>query len=106
MIRPCTFRPPDFFSGAVRLFSGRQTFDLVGLTTPATLGTYRDWPLAWRALRSRDADYLLFYPAWFDGGKPPPWAVEAARFDIPDNRIAGDSVIAVYRLDWSRYTGP
>lgn len=86
--------------GAVRLFSGRRTVDLVGLTTPATLGTYRDWPLAWPALRKAGAEYLVFYPAWFDDHKPPRWAVEEARFEIPDNRIAGDSVIAIYKLDW------
>lgn len=88
--------------GAVRLFSGRRTVDLVGLTTPATLGTYRDWPATWTALRDLGADYLLYYPDWFDEGVPP-WAVEVARFPIPDNRIAGDDVIAVYRLDWSRF---
>jgi hypothetical protein len=89
--------------GAVKLFSGRRTVDLVGLTTPATLGTYRDWPRAWEALRKAGAGYLLFYPRWFDGGRPPPWAVEEARFSIPDNRIAGDDLIAVYRLEWPVY---
>jgi hypothetical protein len=87
--------------GAVRLFSGRRTIDLVGLTTPATLGTYRIWPRAWRALREAGASYLLFYPRWFDG-PPPPWVVEVQRFPIPDNKIAGDDVIAVYSLDWAR----
>ncbi len=88
--------------GAVKLFSGRPTIDLVGLTTPATLGTYRDWPRAWQALHQANARYLLFYPAWFDGG-PPAWAVERARFQVPDNRIAGDNVIAVYELRWDLY---
>jgi hypothetical protein len=92
--------------GAVRLFSDRRTVDLVGLTTPATLGTYRDWIRAWPALREAGATHLFFYPAWFDDGTPPPWAVEERRFTIPDNRIAGDSVIAVYRLDWSQYRQP
>lgn len=92
--------------GAVRLFSGRRTVDLVGLTTPATLGTYRTWSLAWPALRAAGADYLLFYPAWFDDRRPPPWAIEIERFPIPDNRIAGDSTIAIYRLDWSLYPSP
>jgi hypothetical protein len=89
--------------GAVKLFSGRRTVDLVGLTTPATLGTYRDWERAWPALREAGADYLLFYPEWFDGGKPPAWAVERERFEIPDNRIAGADVIAVYEIDWGRF---
>jgi hypothetical protein len=92
--------------GAVRLFSGRRTVDLVGLTTPATLGTYRDWPRAWPALRAAGAEYLLFYPAWFDAKRPPAFATEVRRFEIPDNRIAGDGVIAIYRLDWARYNGP
>lgn len=92
--------------GAVRLFSRRRTIDLVGLTTPITLGTYRNWPVAWRTLKHTGASYLLYYPAWFDGGKPPPWALERARFDIPDNKIAGDKVIAIYELDWTRYTVP
>jgi len=43
---------------------------------------------------------LLFYPAWFDDRKPPAWAREVVRFDIPDNKIDGDSVIAIYKLDW------
>lgn len=103
--------PPDALVaaepiGAVKLFSGRRTLDLVGLTTPATLGTYRNWPLAWQKLNEAGAAYLLYYPAWFDGGRPPPWAIERARMQIPDNRIAGDDVIAVYELDWSQYTGP
>ncbi len=89
--------------GAVRLFSGRRTVDLVGLTTPVTLGTYRDWPHAWPALRSAGATYLFFYPDWFAGGDAPPWAIELQRFDVPDNRIAGSDVIAVYGLDWSRF---
>jgi hypothetical protein len=86
--------------GAVHLFSERRTIDLVGLTTPATLGTYSDWPRAWPKLREAGADYLLFYPAWFGREGPPPWAEEVARFEIPDNRIVGDPVIAVYRLNW------
>lgn len=89
--------------GAVKLFSGLPTIDLVGLTTPATLGTYRNWPLAWEALRKAHVSYLLFYPNWFDDKCPPPWAIEQARFPIPDNRIAGDSVIAVYQLRWDLY---
>ncbi len=89
--------------GAVKLFSGRRTVDLVGLTTPATLGTYRDWPRAWPALRAAGATYLLYYPDWFDGHKPPAWAIERQRFEIPDNRIAGADVIVVYELDWSKY---
>jgi len=89
--------------GAMRLFSGRRTIDLVGLTTPSTLGTYADWPRAWPSLRQAGADYLLFYPAWFGREGVPPWAEEVARFAIPDNRIVGDSVIAVYRLRWGLY---
>jgi hypothetical protein len=85
--------------GAVRLFSGRRTIDLVGLTSPATLGTYADWPRAWPILQSEGARYLLFYPAWFDPEGTPAWATEVARFTIPDNRIVGDEVIAVYRLE-------
>ncbi|HVG00208.1 MAG TPA: hypothetical protein VND68_10245, partial [Chloroflexia bacterium] len=87
--------------GAVRFFSERRTFDIVGLTTPAALGTYRLWPETEALLRSADARYLLFYPAWFDDGKPPAWAVERVRFDVPDNRIAGDNLIAVYELQWA-----
>jgi hypothetical protein len=85
--------------GAVRLFSGRRTIDLVGLTSPSTLGTYADWPRAWPILQREGADYLLFYPAWFDPEGTPEWATEVARFTIPDNRIVGDEVIAVYRLE-------
>lgn len=91
--------------GAVRLFSGRRTVDLVGLTTPSTLGTYSDWPRAWPALRDAGATHLFFYPDWFDGRQPPAWASEVQRFDIPDNRIAGDDIIAVYRLDWNSFVG-
>jgi hypothetical protein len=88
--------------GAARTFSGRRTIDLVGLTSSLTLGTYGDWPDAWEALDRAGAGYLLFYPTWFDEGGAPPWAVEVQTFDIPDNRIAGDDVIAVYELDWDR----
>jgi hypothetical protein len=100
--------PPDALIaaepiGAVRLFSERRTIDLVGLTTPATLGTYADWARAWPALRDANAAYLLFYPAWFGQEGIPPWAEEVARFTVPDNRIVGDSVIAVYRLRWDLY---
>jgi hypothetical protein len=89
--------------GAVRTFSGRRTIDLVGLTSPLTLGTYGDWPAAWEALDRADAAYLLFYPNWFDNREAPPWAVEVQRFEVPDNRIAGDNVIAIYELAWDRY---
>jgi len=92
--------------GAVKLFSGRRTIDLVGLTTPTTLGTYRNWPVAWQKLREANASYLLFYPAWFEGGEPPAWAVPQVQVRIPDNRIAGDEIIAIYELDWTRYPGP
>lgn len=87
--------------GAVRFFSERRTFDIVGLTTPAALGTYRIWPETEALLRRADARYLLFYPAWFDDGRPPDWAVERIRFAVPDNRIAGDNLIAVYELHFS-----
>ncbi|MDQ6694648.1 MAG: hypothetical protein M3014_09550 [Chloroflexota bacterium] len=92
--------------GAVKLFSDRLTVDLVGLTTPATLGTYRDWPRAWPALRKLGVTYLLYYPNWFDERRPPAWATERAHFDIHDNRIAGDNVIAIYELHWDRYLQP
>jgi hypothetical protein len=90
--------------GAVRLFSQRRTIDLVGLTTPTTLGTYRDWPRAWPALDRAGARYFLFYPGWFDDATPPPWAVERTRFFVPDNHIAGDSIIAVYELQWDKFS--
>jgi hypothetical protein len=86
--------------GALRLFSGRPTVDIVGLTTPALLGTYGDWAATEAALRARDARYLLFYPRWWPAGQPLPWATEVRRFPVPDNRIAGDDPIAVYRLEW------
>jgi hypothetical protein len=86
--------------GAVRLFSDRPTVDIVGLTTPALLGTYGDWASTAAALRARDAHYLLFYPRWWPAGQPLPWATELQRFSVPDNRIAGDDPIAIYRLDW------
>lgn len=89
--------------GAVRTFSNRRTIDLVGLTSPLTLGTYGDWPAAWEALNEAGASYLLFYPDWFDDGEAPPWAVEVQTFEVPDNRIAGDDVIAIYELVWDRF---
>ncbi len=85
--------------GAVRLFSGRPTVDLVGLTTPAQLGHYGDWPATQQLLQARHAAVLLYYPAWWPAHRPLPWAHERARFAVPDNRIAGDSPIAVYSLD-------
>ncbi|MEO8286360.1 MAG: hypothetical protein ABI670_07960 [Chloroflexota bacterium] len=99
--------PPDSIIaaepiGAIKLFSHRRTFDIVGLTSPAALGTFRDWPRSWEVMRANGAGYLFYYPDWFDGG-PPAWAVEVQRFAIPDNRIAGSSIIALYRLDWGRY---
>jgi hypothetical protein len=91
--------------GALRLFSARPTLDLVGLTTPALLGHYRDWDYTWRYLREQHAAYLLYYPQWFkdQGIQPPAWLTPAARFTIVDNRIAGASEIVLYRLDWSVY---
>jgi hypothetical protein len=86
--------------GAIRLFAGHPTVDIVGLTTPALLGTYGDWSATAAALRARDARYLLFYPRWWPDGQPLPWAVEVQRFAVPDNRIAGSDPIAIYRLDW------
>ncbi|MEA2575142.1 MAG: hypothetical protein QOH93_2440, partial [Chloroflexia bacterium] len=70
--------PPDALVasepiGAVRLFSERRTFDVVGLTTPAALGTYGAWETMEPAMRKAGADYLLIYPVWFEGG-PPAWA--------------------------------
>lgn len=91
--------------GAVRLFSERRTFDVVGLTTPAALGTYGVWTTMEAALRQAGADYLLIYPVWFDEGVPD-WAVERARFPVPDNRIAGQDLIAVYELRWPAATAP
>jgi hypothetical protein len=90
--------------GAVKLFSHRQTFDIVGLTSPPSLGSFRDWPQAWEIIRNSGASYLYFYRSWFDNGKPPPWAVEVKRFSVPDNHIAGDSEISVYQLRWDLYT--
>jgi len=87
--------------GAVRLFSGRPTIDLVGLTTPAQLGHYGDWPATQRLLQARHAAFLLYYPAWWPAHRPLSWAHEQARFAIPDNRIAGAGIIAVYALDQS-----
>jgi hypothetical protein len=89
--------------GAVRTFSGRRTIDLVGLTSPLTLGTYGNWPVAWEALDRAGAGFLLFYPNWFDNREAPPWAVPVKTYEIPDNRIAGDNLIAIYELDWDRF---
>jgi hypothetical protein len=84
--------------GAVRLFSSHPTVDIVGLTTPALLGTYGDWPATEAALRARQVPYLLFYPRLWPDGQPPAWATEVQRFAVPDNRIAGSDPIAIYRL--------
>lgn len=102
--------PPDAIVasepiGAVKLFSERRTLDIVGLTSPAALGTYGNWPATADLLRREGARYLLFYPAWFDDGTPPAWAVERIRFTVPDNKIAGDSVIAIYELRWDGAEG-
>jgi hypothetical protein len=86
--------------GAVRLFSDRPTVDIVGLTTPAQLGHYGDWAATAALLRARGAGYLLYYPRAWPGGRLLPWAREAQRFPVPDNRMAGDDPIAVYRLAW------
>ena len=84
----------------MRLFSGHPTVDIVGLTTPAQLGHYQDWAATYALLRARDAQYLLFYPHWWPTPDHPlPWAREVQRFPVPDNRIAGDSPIAVYGID-------
>ncbi|HMA37400.1 MAG TPA: hypothetical protein VKY74_23305, partial [Chloroflexia bacterium] len=87
--------------GAIRLFSGHPTVDIVGLTTPAQLGHYGDWPATRALLQARGAAYLLYYPRWWPGGRPLPWAREVQRFAVPDNRMAGDSTIAVYQLSFS-----
>ena len=90
--------------GAIRLFSGHPTLDIVGLTSPVALGTYRDWPSSWAMLHSQNPAYFFYYPSLFPGGSPPPWATEVQRFPVPDNRIAGADPIAVYKFDWSLYT--
>jgi hypothetical protein len=84
--------------GAVRLFGGHPTVDIVGLTTPALLGTYGDWEATAAALQARQVAWLLFYPRLWPDGQPLSWATEAQRFPVPDNRIAGSDPIAVYRL--------
>jgi hypothetical protein len=84
--------------GAVRLFGGHPTVDIVGLTTPALLGTYGDWAATAAALRARHVPWLLFYPRLWPDGQPLPWATEVQRFPVPDNRIAGSDPIAIYRL--------
>ena len=84
--------------GAVRLFGGHPTVDIVGLTTPDLLGTYGDWPATAAALRARQVPFLLFYPRLWPGGEPLAWAGEVQRFPVPDNRIAGSDPIAIYRL--------
>jgi hypothetical protein len=103
--------PPDALVasepiGAVRLFSQRRTFDVVGLTSPAALGTYGAWPTMEAAMRKAGADYLLIYPVWFDDGQPHDWAVEKVRYSVPDNRIAGQDLIAVYELRFDAATSP
>ncbi|HEX8231017.1 MAG TPA: hypothetical protein VF826_17140 [Chloroflexia bacterium] len=100
--------PPDALVasepiGAVRLFSERRTFDVVGLTSPAALGTYGPWETMSASMRAAGADYLLIYPAWFEDGQPE-WAVEKMRFPVADNRIAGEDLIAVYELRWDAAT--
>ena len=102
--------PPDAFIasepiGAVRLFSERPTFDVVGLTSPAALGTYGPWETMSTSMRTAGADYLLIYPAWFEDGQPE-WAVERMRFPVEDNRIAGEDLIAIYELRWGAATMP
>lgn len=84
--------------GAVRLFGGHPTVDIVGLTTPALLGTYGDWAATAAALQARHVSLLLFYPRLWPDGQPLPWATEVQRFPVPDNRIAGSDPIAIYRL--------
>jgi hypothetical protein len=93
--------------GAIRLFSGHRTFDIVGLTSPVALGTYRDWPRSWEMLHAQAPDYFLYYPSLYPGGAPPAWATDVQQFPVPDNRIAGADLIAVYKFDWAKYTpGP
>jgi len=90
--------------GAIRLFSDHRTLDIVGLTSPVALGTYRDWPRAWDMLHSQSPSYFFYYPSLFPDGSPPAWATEVQQFPVPDNRIAGADPIAVYKFNWSRYS--
>ncbi|MDQ3704493.1 MAG: hypothetical protein M3437_04585 [Chloroflexota bacterium] len=91
--------------GAVRLFSERRTFDVVGLTSPTALGSYGPWETMSASMRAAGADYLLIYPAWFEDGRPE-WALERMRFPVEDNRIAGEDLIAIYELSWGAATMP
>jgi hypothetical protein len=90
--------------GAIRLFSNHRTLDIVGLTSPVALGTYRDWPRAWDMLHSQAPAYFFYYPSLFPDGSPPAWTTEVQQFPVPDNRIAGADPIAVYKFDWTKYT--
>jgi hypothetical protein len=58
------------------------------------------------AMRKAGAGYLLIYPVWFDDGEPHEWAVEKVRYSVPDNRIAGQDLIAVYELRFDAATSP
>ena len=89
--------------GAVGLFAERATVDIYGLTTPTMLGHYHDWEFTWDYLRQVGADYLIFYPRYFLGEVHPTWLHELRSVSIEDNRIAGDSIMEVYLIDWEQY---
>ena len=89
--------------GAVGLFAERATVDIYGLTTPTMLGHYHDWEFTWDYLRQVGADYLIFYPRYFPGEVHPTWLHELRSVSIEDNRIAGDSIMEVYLIDWEQY---
>jgi hypothetical protein len=52
--------------GAMGYFGGRNLLDLAGLVSPEVIPIIRDEPSLLAHLNSREADYLVTFPGWYE----------------------------------------
>ena len=88
--------------GAIAYFSHHAIIDLEGLVTPEAL-IFRGPGRGLRFAEEVHPDYVAVFPSWHpEFMQAPDRFEEVHRVGIPDNFIAGDSVIVVYRTPWTR----
>jgi hypothetical protein len=84
--------------GAMGYFAQRPLIDLAGLVSPEVIPVIRNEAALGQLLQTRQAEYLVTFPAWYPALTQSPQIQLIYTTGSPDAPLAGGENMAVYRL--------
>lgn len=84
--------------GAIGYFSGRPLLDLAGLVSPDVIPIIRDEAALGKRIRSRGAEYLVAFPAWYPTLVRASWLEPVVQQKCSQTQKSGRDSMVIYRI--------